>query len=108
MKNLILRGVAVLFSVFTLIYLSFSGSPPASDPSLPHTEAPGLSQPAFLYYLRDFEGMLAVFMADSTEPFQIYEIFTDSLPPEDSQRLRFGIGARDELELQRLIEDYTS
>jgi len=108
MKKIMLRGTALLFSLFTLLYLSFSGSPPASDPPWPQADVPGASQAAFLYYLRDFEGMLAVFAADNPEPLHIYEIFTDSLPPEDGRRLRFGIGARNEAELQRLIEDYTS
>ena len=58
------------------------------------------------YILKDYKGRLALFINDNAIPKETYEIFTDSLPTEDAKRLKEGVKASTENELQTMLEDY--
>ncbi|MBE6747781.1 MAG: hypothetical protein E7557_00940 [Ruminococcaceae bacterium] len=60
------------------------------------------------YILKDYKGRLALFINDNAIPKETYEIFTDSLPTEDAKRLKEGVKASTESELQTMLEDYIS
>ncbi len=49
-----------------------------------------------------------MFVEGESVPKEIFEVYSDSLPESDREALKSGISARDDAELQRLIEDYTS
>ena len=100
------RRHKLMLALAAALVLGLLSTPQRTPPkAAPPTQS---TQPAYHYTLRDYNGLLAVYTGDNPEPIQIFEIFTDSLPPQDSARIRAGIGARDEKELQALIEDYTS
>ncbi len=58
------------------------------------------------YVLGEYNGYIAVFCGD--EPSEVFECKLSSLPEEEAQKLREGIHAKNEEELQLLIEAYTS
>lgn len=62
----------------------------------------------FEYILKDFDGKIAVYKKNETVPKFIFDVYINSLPKEDQTQLYNGIYAKDDFELSRLIEDYSS
>lgn len=60
------------------------------------------------YRLSVYDGRIAVFVSDETEPIEVFDVFVASLPYDEQIELRNGLFATDKGELQKLIEDYTS
>ena len=60
------------------------------------------------YCLREYEGELAVFRGDSTEPYKKLGVSLSLMTDEDRELLREGITVMSEKELKRVIEDFTS
>ena len=85
------------------ILLSLTG---AQNPisSISQSQASGEYQ----YWLRDYNGYLAVFGKESESPELIFQVFTRNLPQYDQQALQDGIGVRDYEELVARIEDFIS
>lgn len=100
-----IRILAALCAAFTVPYVLFSSTvkPPADDSSSVQT-----TLTASRYTLRDYNGMLAVFVDDSSIPLETFPILTASLPAAEAERIRIGIDADTREELQLLLEDYTS
>ena len=49
-----------------------------------------------------------MFLAGSPSPDEVFDVYVSTLPPEEQQRISAGIEVADEVELARLLEDYTS
>ena len=83
-----------------------SSIPPAvsADDSAPAVS----SVSAAAYRIGEWEGKLAVFLAGSPSPHEVFDVYVSTLPPEEQQRIESGINVADEVELARLLEDYTS
>ncbi len=60
------------------------------------------------YMLKEFNGMLALYENDLSQPKEIYNISISSFPAEDIMKLKKGIVVNGADELNRLLEDYTS
>ena len=60
------------------------------------------------YVLSVFDGRIAVFEAGKDAPVRLTDTRIASLPQTEAERLKKGIRASDEEELQSLIEDYCS
>lgn len=60
------------------------------------------------YTLRDYRGRIAVYEGNKTEPIEVFDIFSNSLPEEEYLKVMAGVHAGSEKELQKLIEAYTS
>lgn len=58
--------------------------------------------------LREWEGQLALFEGDDTEPVEVYDVTVATLPEEEQQRLRGGIVIEGEEMLASLLDNYTS
>ncbi|MBR5539777.1 MAG: BofC C-terminal domain-containing protein [Clostridia bacterium] len=58
--------------------------------------------------LREWNGQLALFEGDGTEPAEVYEVTVAALPEEEQQRLREGIVIENEEMLASLLDNYTS
>ena len=43
-----------------------------------------------------------------SSPDEVFDVYVSTLPPEEQQRISAGIEVADEVELARLLEDYTS
>lgn len=61
-----------------------------------------------IYYLRDWQGYIAVFEGSSETPVTLTDIQTQTLNNVDRLKLQSGIPARDETELASLLEDLGS
>jgi hypothetical protein len=60
------------------------------------------------YTLKEYQGKLAVFTPESSQPQQIIDVQIQSLPQSEQDKLRDGIQTNDHDELLALIENYTS
>lgn len=72
------------------------------------TDAKNSGIPKYTYLLKDYEGKVAVFQPDNTTPEKILDIYLNTLPEYDQNRLREGIPVHDQSELERYIEDFDS
>ncbi|MGN1481902.1 hypothetical protein [Porcipelethomonas sp.] len=67
------------------------------------------TQPAAIgYYLKEYNGELAVFRGESETPFKKLGVSVNVMSDYDRELLAEGIYAEDEKTLNILIEDYTS
>ena len=60
------------------------------------------------YYLKEYNGELAVFRGNSDTPFKMLGVSINVMTDYDKKLLSDGIFAEDEIKLATLIEDYTS
>ena len=60
------------------------------------------------YTVKDYEGKIAIFRNEDTQPFIVYDSYISSLPQADQEKLKNGIIITNTDDLQRAIEDYTS
>ena len=74
--------------------------------ALKRAEDPELAFPG--YVLSVFDGRIAVFTGGKETVLQITDTRIASLPQTEAERLKRGIAASTEEELQSLIEDYCS
>ncbi len=61
-----------------------------------------------IYTVKEYEGKVAVFEANSNSPLTVYESYVSLLPEYDRMLLKEGISVDNTEELQKIIEDYTS
>ena len=59
------------------------------------------------YLIKDYNGQIAVFYEKNNIPLEVYNIFTNSLPGTDAERIKSGI-ILSENELNDFISEYTS
>lgn len=60
------------------------------------------------YYLREYDGKIAVFLPDKNVPETVFEVYTSTLPSYDRGQLQLGIPIQSYEELVKRIEDYIS
>jgi len=96
-----IRRTAIVLTAFCLPYTLVSAS--ANE-----NPQPQLMSSEHRYLLREYDGELAVFRENETEPWKLYSVAVNSLPESDRILLRNGIPVSGEEELRRLLEDYTS
>ena len=70
--------------------------------------SPSAPSAAPKYRLGEWKGKVAAFNADEDTPYEIFDVYVDSLPDIDRVLLKKGIPAADREALDALIEDYTS
>ncbi len=59
------------------------------------------------YILKDYNGRIALFEKGSTEPIEVYDIFTQSLPEKDIKIIKDGITVN-QADIQLILEEYLS
>lgn len=98
------RVITVIFlaaALFSAIYLSIvlpgsAAEAPIDDPNQ-----------GIAYTVKEYNGKIAVFKRGNKEPERVIEdIFVRDLPTYDRELLTDGINARDEAEVNRILEDY--
>ena len=60
------------------------------------------------YLLKEYEGRLAVYKKNSTEPDMVFDLLIKMLPEYDRSMLQRGIYMETYEDAQRMVEDYTS
>lgn len=102
-------------SIFTAFLLTFSDlSDPAAPAqpagenveSLPRNDAP--EETDCQYYLREYQGKLAVYLPGKDQPEKVFDVYLTTLPAYDRGQLQMGVPVRDYEQLVQLIEDYIS
>ena len=112
---LLLCGTALAVSLPLAALAAARREPPGppESSSVPPAVSADYSAPAVssvaaaAYRIGEWEGKLAVFLADSPSPDEVFDVYVSTLPPEEQQRISAGIEVADEVELARLLEDYT-
>lgn len=99
-RTLIISLIILLVGYLTIFVLS--------DRSNNTNTAKITTQQENKYMLKEFNGMLALFENDLSQPKEIYNISISSFPEEDVVKLKKGIVVNGADELNRLLEDYTS
>lgn len=113
---LLLCGTALAVSLPLAALAAARREPPGppESSSVPPAVSADYSAPAVssvaaaAYRIGEWEGKLAVFLAGSPSPDEVFDVYVSTLPPEEQQRISAGIEVADEVELARLLEDYTS
>lgn len=113
---LLLCGTALAVSLPLAALAAVRREPPGppESSSIPPVVSADDSAPAVssvsaaAYRIGEWEGKLAVFLAGSPSPHEVFDVYVSTLPPEEQQRIESGINVADEVELARLLEDYTS
>ena len=95
----------ILTSFFFTLLLVFSIITLSSEYKTAEKSVKNVSES---YSLMDYNGKLAVFKNNSDMPVRIFNVYLDNLPESDKADLKKGITCKDDAELKRLIEDYTS
>lgn len=83
--------ILIVVTIYNVIPAKNSGS------SSSHNET--------VYILTDYNGKVAVFTPESTQPITVYDIYTHLLPENDIEILRKGIRITSEQQLQSCLED---
>ena len=65
-------------------------------------------QENFTFIIKEYQGKVAVFQGQASEPLFVSDVSISSLPLADKEILSEGIEVSSERELNRLIEDYCS
>lgn len=60
------------------------------------------------FVIKEYEGKIGIFQIDSDRPIQVLEVYVETLPDTEQQRLKKGIVIWSEKDLRSLIEAYTS
>lgn len=64
--------------------------------------------PSYQYYLREYQGKLAVFLPEKETPEKVFDVYLSTLPSYDRGQLQLGIPISNYEELVKRIEDYIS
>lgn len=104
-------GITVLCAVTGVLLwgsLYFRGNSEPDSPPVAVTPVSTNSTTGIQRYLRAWEGKLALFTGDNPTPDQVYDVYIQTLPPEEQERLNQGITIVSDEELAGWLEDYTS
>ena len=105
--NKILLGVALGIVITLMLGLFALSLWTGLNPEENRGETDVSSSNETIYVVKDFEEKLAVFKAGNENPITVYDFYISNLPDIDVNRLRDGIIAYSQAELQQIIEDFT-
>lgn len=97
----IVLSASILVVALFFVFLSFLRN--LTNPVDYHYSA----QP-YPYTVQEYNGKIGVFRSNEKTPFQVIDLSPALLPPYDQAELEEGIPIRNESELQKILEDYTS
>lgn len=89
-----------------LLPLGNKESTQAQRGATPSTTATTVAQ--YPRFLKEWNGQVALFLPDDSEPQTVYEVNVLALPEEEQQLLNDGIVVESEEELAAILENYTS
>lgn len=97
-----IKGIILIFTIFlTTVTVCISAT------AKPTTTENIISKKAEAnYFLGEFNGKLAIFEADNNAPIEVLDVYIESLPERDVQRIKNGIFADTLSEIIAISEDY--
>lgn len=60
------------------------------------------------YTFTVYQNKLALYERGFAMPVEIFDVYLDTLPKEEQKKIKAGICADSDAEIQKIIEDYTS
>ena len=60
------------------------------------------------YTFTVYQDKLALYERGYAMPVEIFDVYLDTLPKEEQEKIKAGICAESDAEIQKIIEDYTS
>ena len=60
------------------------------------------------YTFTVYQNKLALYERGYAMPVEIFDVYLDTLPKEEQEKIKAGICAESDAEIQKIIEDYTS
>lgn len=60
------------------------------------------------YTFSAYQGRLALYERGFSMPVEIYDVYLDTFPQDEQEKITAGICAESDAEIQKIIEDYTS
>ncbi|MBR5536706.1 MAG: hypothetical protein IKU58_02255 [Clostridia bacterium] len=113
-KRILLAVAVVLAVVFLVQAVRFAPVPevpqleePAAA-SLPLTATEVWQAPSYRWTVGVWQGRVAVFEGENTDPIRVMETPVSALPASDQKALRDGIPVDDPVVLAGILEDYSS
>lgn len=103
-KRTVITAAVVVTSVI-IVLIAYS-TDYKSQPSETKSKSKA-SIPAVEYTVKEYNGKIAVFESDNTEPLIVLDDpYIRDLPEKDRELLANGIVARNKAELNKILEDY--
>ena len=94
--------------VSTLMSCQNKESVQVTKPTAPLTEPVTAKTEYNTYIVKEYNGFVAVFDANSLTPITITDRYVSALPEDDRKKLAEGIRTNSEIKMKRLIEDLCS
>lgn len=66
------------------------------------------SSSAVLYIMRSYQGKVAVFEPGKSEPSRVLDVYVETLPKDEQDKLAAGIDIESQAQLESMIDNYTS
>lgn len=95
-------------AILLIISISFSNAAKKSKSTVEVISNVQSEKQTYKYIVKTYNGKLAVFEPDKEMPFKITDLDVNILPQSDRRLLENGIGAVDNKELNRILEDFCS
>lgn len=95
----------IILCIFILVF--FMQENPSSNKDIATTESTKQVITSG-YILKEYNGKIATFRSGSKTPIEVFDVYVSTLPKSEINVLKKGLHAKDDQELQELIEAYTS
>lgn len=66
------------------------------------------SSSAVIYIIRSYQGKVAIFQPGKSEPSRVLDVYVETLPKEEQDKLKAGIEIETQEQLESMIDNYTS
>lgn len=96
---------AVIIFLIAAVVITFAS---INSPNGSIREEKTSSENINIYTLSDYKGRIALYKQGYAMPVEIYDIYVDSLPEEEQEKVESGIEAKTDAEILKIIEAYTS
>ncbi|MGN0517426.1 MAG: hypothetical protein ACI4II_01730 [Acutalibacteraceae bacterium] len=94
--------------ILLIISISFNNAVKQKEPAVEVNNNVQSEKQIYKYIVKTYHGKLAVFEPDKEIPFKVTNLDVNILPQSDRILLDTGIGAVDNKELNRILEDFCS
>ncbi|MGN0571250.1 MAG: hypothetical protein ACI4K9_03620 [Candidatus Fimenecus sp.] len=106
MRKTLLKCIGVV--VCTLIFVGAVGVFSLSAGETKDTAQQNTKASVPKYTFSVYQGRLALYERGFAMPVEIFDVYLDTLPQEEQEKIKTGICAESDAEIQKIIEDYTS
>ncbi|HHX56487.1 MAG TPA: hypothetical protein GX710_00555 [Clostridiales bacterium] len=97
-----------LSGVIAITSLAYDAKGENANAEVAVTETTETLDESIGYILKEYEGKLAIFRENSIKPYKKLDVDTSTLTDYDKELIKQGIVVKTEIELNALLEDYTS